>query len=177
MNQQELNAYFNGIWRNTTFSDLKAEFSGYSLVNKISPQEKVIDIGCGKNLFKKHIKNLVGIDPAFPEADLMISLEEYSKITADKYDVAFCLGSINFGTKETIENQIGLVKGLLNDKNRIYWRCNPGLYDHENEECKKIPFYNWTIEEHIRLSDKFGYELAECRWEKNQRIYAEWRSK
>lgn len=177
MNQQELNEYFNGIWRNTPFSDLKAELSGYSLVNKVNPDERVIDVGCGKNLFKPHIKNLVGIDPAFPEADLMISLEDYAKISADKFDVAFCLGSINFGSRENIENQIETLLTLLNEENRIYWRCNPGLHDHENEECKRIPFYPWTIEEHVRLSNKYGYELIECRWERNNRIYAEWRSK
>jgi len=176
MKQQELDEYFNNVWRHTPFSDLKAELSGYALINKVKPNEKVIDVGCGKNLFKGKIPNLIGIDPAFPEADLKLTIEDYAKVNRDKYDVAFCLGSINFGTRETIENQIELVIGLLNEKNRIYWRCNPGLPDHENEECKRIPFYNWTIEEHVRLSEQYGYELVECRWEKNNRIYAEWRS-
>jgi len=177
MNQQNLNRYFNDIWRNTPFSDLNAEFSGYALVDKIKPNEKVIDVGCGKNLFKDKIPGLIGIDPAFPEADFMVSLEEFCLINKDKYDVAFCLGSINFGSKETIESQIELVVSILNEKNRIYWRCNPGSADHGNEECKDIPFYHWTIEEHVRLSNKYRYQLAECRWEKNNRIYAEWVSK
>jgi hypothetical protein len=174
MKQNELNEYFNNIWRYTPFSDLKAELSGYVLVDKIKPNETVLDVGCGKNLFKGKIPNLIGIDPAFKEADYNLSLEDFVKVNTDKYDVAFCLGSINFGDREQIESQIELLIGILNDKNRIYWRCNPGLYDHENEECKRVPFYPWTIEEHVRLSNKYGYKLIECRWESNNRIYSEW---
>lgn len=174
MNQSQLNEYFNGVWRHTPFSEMKAELSGFALVDKIKPNEKVIDIGCGKHLLKGKIPNIVGIDPAFPEADYNLSLEDYAKINTDKYDVALCLGSINFGSRETIESQIELVIGMLNEKSRIYWRCNPGLHDHKNEECERIPFYPWTIEEHVRLSDKYGFELRECRWESNNRIYSEW---
>ena len=35
MKQQELDEYFNNIWRHTPFSDLKAELSGYALIDKV----------------------------------------------------------------------------------------------------------------------------------------------
>ena len=60
---------------------------------------------------------------------------------------------------------------------RIYWRCNPGRRDHGNKECEDIDFYPWTFEEHIRLADKFGYEIGEMDWDSNNRIYAEWQQK
>jgi excinuclease ABC subunit A len=40
------------------------------IVDKIKPHETVIDVGCGYNLFKDKIPNLLGIDPANDAADI-----------------------------------------------------------------------------------------------------------
>jgi hypothetical protein len=176
MDQNYLNNYFDKVWRHTPFNNLNnPTLSGLALLDKIKPTETVIDIGCGVNGFKKYLPNLVGIDPAFPEADHQLTLEEFSKQSNAKFNVALCLGSINFGDKTYIEQQIGLVTNLLQPSGRIYWRCNPGLQDHGTAECKYIEFYPWTFEEQIRLADKFGFKILEMRWEKHSRIYAEWK--
>ena len=176
MDQEYLNKYFGKVWRNTQYNNLALpEFSGKALLDKIKLNETVIDIGCGSNYFKQHFPNLIGIDPAFSEADYQLTLEQYCEQFSMKYDVALCLGSINFGDKDYIESQIALVVGLLAPHGRIYWRSNPGLKDHGTEECKYIDFYNWSFEEHIRLSELFGFKIAELRWDTGNRIYAEWK--
>jgi hypothetical protein len=168
MNQTDLNFYFSTIWK----SELNQyKYSGFTLVDKIKPWEKVIDVGCGFNEFKSRIINLVGIDPANDRADYQVSIEEFN--TVDRFDIALCLGSINFGDKLTIMNQIACVVNCLKPTSRIYWRCNPGYADHGNEECKDIDFYPWSIEEHVKLSELFGFKLMTCCWD-NDRIYAEW---
>ena len=175
LDQQHLNNYFSTAWRNRDRGFDKYNKTGYSLVDKVCPGERVIDIGCGVNPFKGKIDNLIGIDPAFPEADYQLSLEDFADQYTNKYDVAFCLGSINFGDAEDIERQIGLVDSLLDGTgSRIYWRCNPGRKDHGNAECELVPFYDWSFSEHIRLADKFNYRLQEVSWDTNNRIYAEW---
>lgn len=175
LNQQHLNNYFSGPWRQRDRGFNQYTKTGWTLVDKIKPGELVIDIGCGINPFKGKIPNLVGIDPAFEEADFHCTLEEYVSHWKGGYNVAFCLGSINFGSTEDIEHQIGLIDSLLAGRgSRIYWRCNPGRKDHGNKECEDIPFYPWSFEEHIRLCDKFGYKLLEVSWDTNNRIYAEW---
>jgi hypothetical protein len=168
MKQTKLNEYFSTKW-NPNIDQY--EHSGWTLIDKINPDETVIDVGCGPNLFKNKISNLTGIDPAFEEADYKTTIEGFQ--TEKRFDVAFCLGSINFGDKFTIMNQIACVVNLLKPTARIYWRCNPGLADHGNEECKLIEFYPWTIEEHVKLSELFGFRLITCCWD-NNRIYAEW---
>jgi len=176
-NQTHLNNYFGTVWRQTQNKGLGAyQFSGATLVERIQEGEKVIDIGCGMNYFKGHIPNLIGIDPAFPEADYQLSLEDYVKIhNILRFNVAFCLGSINFGARENIEYQISLIKRILRTRNsRIYWRCNPGLKDHNNKECAEIDFYPWSFEEHHRLADKFNFTVSEIEQDSNNRIYAEW---
>ena len=168
MNTFNLNNYFANIWKSNLD---QYKYSGWTLVDKIQPGELVIDVGCGYNEFRDRIPNLIGIDPANAMADYRISVEGFQ--SAERFDVAFCLGSINFGDEATILNQISHVVRLLKPTARIYWRCNPGNFDHGNDECKSIEFYPWTIEEHVKLSELFGFKLEVACWD-NNRIYAEW---
>ena len=168
MKQEELDKYFSTVWK----SDIdRYQYSGWALVDKIQSNELVLDVGCGFNEFKSRIVNLVGIDPANDAADYKVSIEKFN--TVDRFDVALCLGSINFGDKLTLMNQIACVINCLKPTARIYWRCNPGIADHGNDECKNINFYQWSIEEHVKLSELFGFKLMFCCWD-NNRIYAEW---
>ena len=175
VNQEYLNNYFSTIWYKTDSRLDKYDKTGLSLADKIKPGERVIDVGCGTNPFKNLIPHILGVDPAFDQADFKCTIDEFQ--TDDRFDVAFCLGSINFGTVDDIERQIAKVISLLKPNARIYWRCNPGLHDHANEECKNINFYPWTINEHVRLADKFNAVLIECCFDTPRRLYAEWNLK
>ena len=143
------------------------------------PGERVLDVGCGDNPFYGKIPNLVGIDPAFAEANHQMTLEQYRQAYGFmKFNVAFCLGSINFGSQADIEHEIGLVVSMLRERDsRIYWRCNPGQQDHGNVECREIEFYPWSFDEHVRLAEQFGFVIEEMAWDANNRIYAEWVNK
>jgi hypothetical protein len=173
VDQQYLNNYFGNIWHKHSDPCNKQTKSGLELLSKITDNDSVIDIGCGTNPFKGKIKNLIGIDPAFDQADVKSTINEFT--TDQTFDIALCLGSINFGDVVDIERQIAKIVSLLKPSCRIFWRCNPGQQDHPDPACKDINFYPWTIEEHVRLSTKFGFKLVECCWEQNgSRIYAEW---
>jgi hypothetical protein len=168
MKQEDLNKYFSTVWRSNL---TQYKHSGWAIADKIQSNELVLDVGCGYNEFKPRILNLVGIDPANDLADYKVSIEEF--IMPNHFDVALCLGSINFGDKLNIMNQIACVINCLKPTARIYWRCNPGYADHGNEECKDIEFYPWSVDDHIKLSELFGFKLLTCCWD-NDRIYAEW---
>jgi hypothetical protein len=172
VDQDYLNQYFSSIWHRRNSGIEHFEYSGLRLIDQVKAGESIIDVGCGNNPFKGKIPNLIGIDPAFDQADVKCGIDEYNPEL--KFDVAFCLGSINFGTRADIERQTAKVVSLLKPSARIYWRCNPGRKDHGNAECEQIPFYNWSFAEHIRLAEKFSFKLVEIRWENNKRIYAEW---
>jgi hypothetical protein len=169
MNQEQLNEYFATKWKSNLDQYL---YSGWSLINNIAENELVLDVGCGPNPFKGKIKNLIGIDPAYDEADYKVTINEFK--TNQKFDVAFCLGSINFGTSDKIISEISSVVKLLNPTARIYWRSNPGRKDHVNKECESIDFFPWTFEIHQKFSKAFGFECIDLRWDSNHRIYAEW---
>ena len=172
MKQSELNNYFSTIWKSNLD---QYKYSGWALVDKIQPRERVIDVGCGYNEFRSRIPNLIGVDPANARADYRLSIEGFQSDT--QFDVAFCLGSINFGNETTIVNQIHHVVRLLKPKARIYWRCNPGVADHGNEACKEIDFYPWTFQYHLDYSERFGFNCDVVCWDTDNRIYAEWSRK
>ena len=164
------NNYFSTIWE-PNFD--KYEYSGWELLNKITHDEHVLDVGCGYNFFKPYLSYLVGVDPANKKADHIISIEDFE--TDVKFNVALCLGSINFGSYQTVYNQIDKIVSLLKPKSRIYWRCNPGEQDHGNDECKELDFFPWSYEYHEHFATNFGYYVHKiCLEPLNGRIYAEW---
>lgn len=169
MNQQELDKYFSTVWKSNLD---QYTYSGWALIDKVKPWEMVLDVGCGFNEFKPYIPNLIGVDPANDLADYKIPIEYYQP--ESDFDVAFCLGSINFGSEINIVNQIAHVVSLMKTNSRIYWRCNPGLTDHGNEECKNIDFYHWSMAKQAEFADMFNYRLAFSCWDVGNRIYAEW---
>jgi hypothetical protein len=171
-NQEFLNNYFGQVWQPSTDKYL---YSGFNLVNKIDNDEWVLDVGCGHNEFKGMIKNIVGIDPGCSQADVVTTIEDY--VPDRLFDVAFCLGSINFGNGDTISNQISKVVECLKPKSRIYWRVNPGLRDHNNQLSEQIDFYPWDRDLLDFYAYEYGYECVEILEDtngSNTRLYAEW---
>jgi hypothetical protein len=175
-NQQQLNQYFGNEWSGNLPNQ---KYAGPALIDKILPGEKVIDVGCGDNFFKGKIPDLLGIDPANDLADIKVSIEDYE--SDEKFDVAFCLGSINFGDYQDIKTQILKINSLLKPIARIYWRCNPGLQDHGTEGCKGITFFPWSEEWHNHFAEMCGFTVVLVTWDFNisknkasDRLYAEW---
>lgn len=148
-------------------------YSGMSLIDKIKPGETVIDIGCGYNIFKRHIPGLVGIDPVFDEADHQVTLQDFT--TDVKFDVAFCLGSVQFGDETFIRGQISKIVSLLKLPGRIYWRVRL-----DAAESMSQYKFTWSQDRISSISGDFGFHVVDQQWESNisdltQRLYMEWR--
>ena len=173
MNQQELNKYFSTEWQPEME---KYALSGMDLVHKCRKRDWVLDVGCGYNPFKGHIKNLVAIDPANDKADVVTTIEDFE--TDRLFDVAFCLGSINFGDEAKIRTQIEKVITHMQPSCKIFWRCNPGRFDHGNTNTHKVNFFNWSEQYHETFCKDYGFKLVELGTEipdnDKVRIYAEW---
>jgi hypothetical protein len=171
-----LKDYFTNTWPSSRTAGLDGYYwTGFRLIDEVKREERVLDVGCGVNPFKRHIDLLHGIDITDIGADEVCPIEDYEVVDMyeDKYDVAFCLGSINFGSYDLVELQCKRVCEALKEKSRIYWRCNPGHRDHGNDRVGEIPFFNWTIDHHIDLSRKNGFEVTELMPDRN-RMYVKW---
>ena len=149
-----MESYFNGIWKDTNYQYL--EHSGYSLVDYVNSKNpsSVLDVGCGYNRLKGKINNLIGIDPFNDAADIKISIEEYKSAP---YDIALCLGSINFGDEKTIDNQIEKLHTLW--RREAIFRVNPGI-PHAGWDAF-IEWYQWGPKKIYSIAEQYNYGL-EC---------------
>ncbi len=136
--RDEVSAFFDpDRWR-TPLPDL--EHSGYALIEQVRSWQPrfVIDVGCGDNLFKGKIDNLIGIDLVNPAADLVCDLLD-APIRPGTVDVVLALGCVNFGSQEVIEQQLRCVASWLTPHGRIVMRANPGL-----PTGPGLAFFEWS---------------------------------
>ena len=78
----DIGSYFEKNWR-PEFS--KYKYSGWALLNKVSLKDRLLDVGCGYNLFKPIFRDaMVGIDPYNDAADIRVSIEDYQ--TDEQFD-------------------------------------------------------------------------------------------
>ena len=164
--------YFKNDWKPDWG---KYSYSGWELLNKISNNETILDIGCGYNLFKEHYGDkLYGIDPANDHADEVISIEKFDA-DGKQWDVVLCLGSLNFGSAKDVESQVQKAVKLTKVGGRLYWRQNPGIGNLFSR--KDISLFPWTIDLNYTWAQKYECTVIECKWDRpgdNTRIYSEW---
>ena len=80
----------------------------------------------------------MGVDPYNKNADVQLSIERFSnEIIHASYDVVLVLGSINFGDKDTITNQMTAAAKLVKPGGKLFLRANPGI-THINEYAKWV---------------------------------------
>jgi len=145
---------------------------------QVNSTAKIIDVGCGNNLYKQYYENLVGVDPVAPAADVKSTIEEFE--TNQRFDVAFCFGSIVYGTEERIRNQISKVVSLMESQNSIFWRSPQVLFDNKFQIKNPVPpqhyieynIFNFTEVKHNQISRDFGYILEDFSFDPQKNSYA-----
>ena len=168
IDQTKVNEYFIQKWSKVT-SKIPPYYSSHKrIASFISQDEWLLDVGCGRNDFKKYLKNVVGIDPVFDEADIKTTIENY--IPDRLFDVATCLGSIGFGDENDISNQIQKVVECLKPKSRIFWRLTPKI----KRKLLEVSAVEWTPDKLLKFANKHHYTQKNTMLDINNRLYAEW---
>lgn len=150
--------------------------SGKSLISKLSPEDRIIDVGCGRNYFRLKFPNVYGIDPAHALADEKVTIEEF--VTDKKFNVALCLGSLGHGTEADFYARVKKVVSLLEPRARIYFRVFTPHYTRDLSEVP-VPVYIWPFELVYQYAAEFGFQVINMLPELCQdgfyRTYVEWR--
>jgi hypothetical protein len=177
IDQKLVNKYFAFSWKS---GDNWTITNTANIASKIGLDETVLDVGCGYNPFKPLLGDrLYAFDPAIAYGNELCSLEDFNS-AGNQWDVVLCMGSINFGNEDHIASQIEKVVSLTKKGGRIYWRQNPGQADHNNEECKSVPFFEWIEEYNYSFAARFGCQVVDFKIDYNRknsdriRLYAEW---
>lgn len=142
-------------WQPRYMRDLEAWKEFEDIINEISDNEKVLDVGCGYHPFKGKIKNLLGIDKYNSAADIVIDLMDFDAKIED-YDVILVLGSVHFHNFELVEKQIERILSWCKPGGRLYMRVNPQI---EKILSPKQASYAWTIEDIDYFTKKHNLKI------------------
>jgi hypothetical protein len=152
--------FFAEIWKPRTD---QYDYSGWALSETINKQDpkNVLDVGCGYHPFKGRIPNLTGIDPYNNCADYMVDILDY-KVKTESHDHIIALGSINFNSKEDIEQRFGHCVNLLAPGGKFYLRANPGI---PHKAGPYVDIFPWTFEIVNEFAEKYNLKLLEFKKE------------
>ena len=120
-------------------------------INELKPS-KVLDLGCGANLYRGMIDNLTGIDFATPEADINCTIEDLP-FEDNSIDICLALGSINFGNEDLIKKQLSETKRVTKQGGRLYFRV---MCEHKNEL-----YYPWNLKKAKQFAKEFDFEFVD----------------
>ena len=167
IDREVLYNYFSKVWQPET---KKFKYSGLAIIDEVNSMNpsNVIDIGCGYNEFKGKIKNLTGIDPYNERADISIHTLDYKPDV--QYDVAICLGSINFGSSDKILKELANVVGIVRTGGFLYFRVNPGI-QHTKPAARWINFYDWDPIFISNAAEYLNCNVIKLRQDDNDRFY------
>jgi SAM-dependent methyltransferase len=166
LDKRYLNRFFGEIWKPTTEI---YQYSGWGLVdeiNKANPKS-VLDFGCGYNPFKGRITNLVGIDPYNNCADYMVDILEF-KVEPESFDHIIVFGSLNFNSRDEIDERFAKLVSVLMPGGKMYFRANPGILWPNGPYVDIFP---WSFEVAYELAQQYNLELETFKKDNNDRLY------
>lgn len=106
----------------------------------------ILDLGCGRNLFKKYIPQIIGLDNDPREIDSVDIYDNYSEKflneNLEKYDCAMTIGAIHDVSLTKISNRINDFGRLIKPGGRGYFGVN-----------LRRPLQNTAIHEFAELFD------------------------
>jgi cyclopropane fatty-acyl-phospholipid synthase-like methyltransferase len=158
--------FFSEIWKPRTN---EFEYTGWQLaeeVNKLEPKA-VLDVGCGYHPFKGRIQNLIGIDPYNNCADYEVDILEY-RVKPETYDVILALGSINFNSRDEIEQRFGHCVNLLKTGGKFFLRANPGI---AHKTGPYVDIFPWDFETVNSFAETYNLSLDTFKKDKHDRLY------
>jgi SAM-dependent methyltransferase len=158
--------FFSEIWKPRTGD---YEHTGWDLadeINRLNP-ERVLDVGCGYHPFKGRIQNLIGIDPYNNCADYEVDILDY-RVKPESHDVIIALGSINFNSRDEIEQRFAHCVSLLRPGGRFYLRANPGI---PHRTGPYVEIFPWTFEIANEFAERYNLHLDTFKKDANDRLY------
>ena len=158
--------FFGEIWKPRTGD---YDYTGWVLVDEINKQnpQNVLDVGCGYHPFKGRIQNLVGIDPYNNCADYEVDILDY-KVKPASHDVIIALGSINFNSRDDIEQRFSHCVSLLKSGGKFYLRANPGI---THKTGPYVEIFPWTFEVVNEFAETYQLRLETFKRDANERLY------
>ena len=166
LSERYTHRFFAEIWKPRTGD---YEHTGWSLVDEINAlnPESVLDVGCGYHPFKGRINNIVGIDPYNNCADYEVDILDY-KVKPESHDVIIALGSINFNSRDDIEQRFSHCVSILKPGGSFFLRANPGI---PHKTGPYVDIFPWSFEVVNEFAETYNLRLETFKRDANDRLY------
>ena len=166
LSERYTHRFFAEMWKPRTAD---YDYTGWTLVDEVNAlnPDSVLDVGCGYHPFKGRIHNLVGIDPYNNCADYEVDILDY-KVRAGSHDVILALGSINFNSRDEIEQRFAHCVGLLKTGGKFYLRANPGI---AHRTGPYVDVFAWSFEVVNQFAEIYNLRLDTFKQDTNDRLY------
>ena len=166
LSERYTHRFFAEMWKPRTAD---YDYTGWTLVDEVNAlnPDSVLDVGCGYHPFKGRIHNLVGIDPYNNCADYEVDILDY-KVRAQSHDVILALGSINFNSRDEIEQRFAHCVGLLKIGGKFYLRANPGI---THRTGPYVDVFEWSFEVVNQFAEIYNLRLDTFKQDTNDRLY------
>ena len=138
-------------------------------INSYDPS-LVIDAGCGKNIWKGKINNLVGFDQyEYDTADYQMDYHEYDDAHNPKNaDFVFCLGSVHNledinNPKQCIHDKVQLVHKWLKPGGTAIMRVRSDveeIYQLNHKTPHRPNLYSWSINDIREWTQEFDFNIV-----------------
>jgi SAM-dependent methyltransferase len=141
------------------------KYSGTNLIDEINnlDPDLVIDVGCGHNRFKGHIKNLIGFDrEPFPFADIYLGIDEIN-FRPESADVVLVLGSIQFGNIDLVERHMDKIVQWVKPGGFVVVRAMQDYYG-ESPWRYQHAHYIWTDKDIEYFTKKYSFTIDRGPW-------------
>jgi hypothetical protein len=166
LSERYTHRFFSEIWKPRTNEYTHTGWQLVDEINRLEPKS-VLDVGCGYHPFKGRIQNIVGIDPYNDQADYEVDILEY-RVQPESHDVIIALGSINFNSRDEIEQRFAHCVSLLRSGGKFYLRANPGV---THKAGPYVDIFPWTFEVVKELEQKYNLHLDTFKRDANERLY------
>jgi SAM-dependent methyltransferase len=166
LSERYTHRFFAEMWKPRT-SDY--DYTGWTLVDEVNAlkPDSVLDVGCGYHPFKGRIQNLIGIDPYNNCADYEVDILDY-KVRPDSHDAILALGSINFNSRDEIEQRFAHCVRLLKTGGKFYLRANPGI---THRSGPYVDVFEWSFEVVNQFAETYKLRLETFKQDTNDRLY------
>ena len=165
ISERYIKRFFGEIWKPRTDDYNHTGWQLVEEINKLNPKN-VLDVGCGYHPFKGRIQNLIGIVPYNDCADYQVDILEYR--VKHRHDAILALGSINFNSRDEIEQRFSHCVDLLEPGGYFYLRANPGIV---HKTGPYVEIFTWSFEIVHEFADNYNLKLLEFKQDANNRLY------
>lgn len=163
---EQTKVHFSKDWaeaiRMTSAAKTGSGYAAALVINERNPN-MVLDLGCGNNVMKQYIPNLIGIDllPWSGNTDVVMDVIEYLATVQDNsIDAIRCVGPFNFGTDLEVHQLIAEVHRVLSPGGIICCHARPAHRDDSTSfQQRGMIHYPWTRERIRLLTTMFNWKL------------------